>query len=105
MRGKKPPAKATFEEVLNSLRVLMPDLKESFAVKSLGIFGSYVRDDAKRESDLDLLVEFHRAPTMFEFVRLERHLTKILGVKVDLVMKTALKPEIGKRILAEVVPV
>ena len=42
---------------------------------------------------------------MFEFVRLERHLTAILGVKVDLVMKSALKPEIGKRILSEVVPV
>lgn len=42
---------------------------------------------------------------MFEFVRLERHLTAVLDVKVDLVMKTALKPDIGKRILAEVVPV
>jgi hypothetical protein len=42
---------------------------------------------------------------MFEFVRLERHLTDVLGAKVDLVMKTALKPEIGQHILREVVPV
>ncbi len=60
---------------------------------------------SKRSSDLDLLVEFDRVPTMFEFVRLERHLTTILGVKVDLVMKTTLKPEIGKRIMSQVVPV
>lgn len=52
-----------------------------------------------------MLVEFERAPTLFQFVRLERHLATILGVKVDLVMKTALKPEIGERILAEVVTV
>ena len=83
----------------------MPALEESFGVKSLGVFGSYARGETNRKSDLDLLVEFHRVPTMFEFVRLERHLAKVLGVKVDLVMKTALKPEIGKRILAEVVPV
>ncbi len=105
MNKKASPPKATLEEVLNSLKALKPELKESFGVKSLGVFGSYARGDTKRNSDLDLLVEFDRVPTMFEFVRLERHLAKVLGVKVDLVMKTALKPEIGKRILAEVVPV
>ena len=105
MSKKDSPPRATFEEVLNSLKALKPDLKDRFGVKSLGVFGSYARGDAKRNSDLDLLVEFDRVPTMFEFVRLERHLTSLLGVKVDLVMKTALKPEIGKRILAEVVPV
>ena len=105
MSKKSTPPRATFEEVLVSLRTLLPDLKEGFGVKSLGVFGSYARGETKRKSDLDLLVEFHRVPTMFEFVRLERHLAKVLGVRVDLVMKSALKPEIGKRILAEVVPV
>ena len=105
MSKKASPPRVTFEEVLNSLKALKPDLKESFGVKSLGVFGSYALGDTKRNSDLDLLVEFDRASTMFEFVRLERHLAKVLGVKVDLVMKTALKPEIGKLILAEVVPV
>ena len=105
MSKKTSPPRPTFEQVLNSLKTLMPDLKKSFGVKSLGVFGSYARGETKRSSDLDLLVEFDRVPTMFEFVRLERHLAQALGVKVDLVMKTALKPEIGKRILAEVVPV
>lgn len=71
----------------------------------MGVFGSYARGDNKLKSDVDLLVEFQRAPTMFEFIRLERHLADLLGVKVDLVMKTSLKPEIGQRILGEVVPV
>ena len=105
MSKKISPSKATLEEILNSLKALKPDLKESFGVKSLGVFGSYARGPTKRNSDLDLLVEFDRVPTMFEFVRLERHLAQVIGVKVDLVMKTALKPEIGKSILAEVVPV
>ena len=105
MSDKFTPQKPSFEEVYSTLKSLMPELMESFGVKSLGVFGSYARGATKRGSDLDLLVEFNRAPTMFEFVRLERHLGKVLGVKVDLVMKTAVKPEIGKRILAEVVAV
>jgi predicted nucleotidyltransferase len=80
-------------------------LRKNYGVKSLGVFGSYARRENRPGSDLDLLVEFDQAPTIFEFVRLERFLAAMLGVKVDLVMKTALKPEIGKRILTEVLPV
>ena len=54
---------------------------------------------------MDILVEFHHAPTIFEFIWLERHLGSMLAVKADLEMKSALKPEIGRRILNEVVPV
>jgi predicted nucleotidyltransferase len=50
-------------------------------------------------------VEFDRAPTFFEFIALEDDLSRLLGVKVDLVMKSALKPRIGERILSEVVQV
>ncbi|MSQ06667.1 MAG: DNA polymerase III subunit beta [Dehalococcoidia bacterium] len=96
---------ATLDETLHTLKLNLPELRQSYGVKSLGVFGSYARRENRPRSDLDLLVEFHRAPTFFEFVRLERCLTTMLGVKVDLVMKTALKPEIGKRILAEVMQV
>jgi predicted nucleotidyltransferase len=74
-------------------------------VRALGVFGSFVRGEATADSDLDLLVEFEHSPTLFEFVRLQRHLTELLGVPVDLVMKSALKPAIGQAILSEVVPV
>ncbi len=93
----------TLEEILHTLKAYLPDLREIYGVKNLGVFGSYVRGESKLRSDIDLLVEFERSPTMFEFVRLERYLTSILGVKVDLVMKTALKPEIGRHIMGEVV--
>lgn len=95
----------TLKAVLQTLKNHLPDLQKNHGVKSLGVFGSYAKGSSKRNSDLDVLVEFEPVPTMFEFVRLERHLSTILGVKVDLVMKTALKPEIGKRILAELMPV
>ena len=105
MRHKGLPSKITLEEILATLKRHLPDLEEVYGVKRLGVFGSYARGESRPKSDLDLLVEFDRAPTMFEFVRLERELAALLGIKVDLVMKTALKPEIGKRILSEVVPV
>jgi len=50
-------------------------------------------------------VEFDRAPTFFRYVELKDELSELLGVKVDLVMKSALRPEIGRRILDEVVSV
>ena len=105
MRKKSSSANITLDGVRSTLKSVLPDLKRNYRVESLGVFGSYARGESTRKSDLDLLVEFREAPTMFEFVRLERHLVTILGVKVDLVMKTALKPEIGERILAEVVKV
>ena len=105
MSRKVSAPKITLGEILHTLKSQLPDLEKDYGVKSLAIFGSYTRGETHTRSDLDLLVEFVRVPTMFEFVRLERYLTTILGVKVDLVMKSALKPEIGKRILAEVVPV
>jgi hypothetical protein len=93
------------ERLLATLRAHMPELREQYHVRDLWAFGSRVRGEAKRRSDLDLLVEFDRAPTFFEFVRLERHIGELLGVKVDLVMRTALKPSIGARILEEIVPI
>lgn len=93
------------EMIVKTLRDQLPVLRERYGVRSLGVFGSYVRGEQERGSDLDLLVEFDRVPTLFEFVRLERHLGQQLGVPVDLVMKTALKPTIGRYILEEVVPV
>ncbi|MFO7966786.1 MAG: nucleotidyltransferase domain-containing protein [Archaeoglobaceae archaeon] len=47
------------------------------------------------ESDLDVLVDFEEPVSLLEFVELERYLSELLGVKVDLVMRNALKPRIG----------
>ena len=71
----------------------------------MACLGSYVRGEDREGSDLDVLVEFSRTMNLFEFVKLKIHLSDVLGVEVDLVMKKALKPNIGKNILAEVISV
>lgn len=88
-------------KALTQLRRLLPLLHEKYHVRTLEVFGSFVRGEAGSGSDLDLLVTFDRAPTLLQFVALENMLNDELGVKVDLVMKDSLKPELGKYILAE----
>lgn len=90
------------DHILKTLNEERSALTKEFSVKRIGVFGSFVRKEARKNSDLDILIEFTEAPGMFAFLRLEEHLTKKLGVKVDLVMKSALKPAIGKRIMKEV---
>jgi predicted nucleotidyltransferase len=87
------------------LRQELPNLSARFGVTSLGMFGSFARNENRSESDLDLLVTFQSAPGLLTFIELENHLGDLLGVKVDLVMRESLKPHIGKRVLAELVPV
>ncbi len=74
-----------------------------YSIKTLGIFGSYARGNSRQSSDIDILVEFSQTPTMFKFLQLERTLSQILGVRVDLVTRNALKPLIKKNILQETV--
>jgi uncharacterized protein len=95
----------SLDEIKKILKQSMPEIKDRYKVKYLGVFGSYVRGEAKKSSDLDILVEFDRAPSLLEFIRMEDDLSDKLGIKVDLVMKKALKPHIGQHILAEVIPV
>ena len=90
------------KEIQKCLRTHKKELKKNYKVKEIGIFGSYIRGDQKEKSDLDVLVDFDETIGLFRFVALERYLSRLLGVKVDLVMKSALKPRIGKRILNEV---
>jgi predicted nucleotidyltransferase len=90
------------EDIKRTLLRNKAELKKKFLVKTIGVFGSYVRGEQKRQSDVDLLVEFEEPVGLFEFMDLEMYLTDLLGVKVDLVSKKALKPHIGERILKEV---
>jgi predicted nucleotidyltransferase len=110
--GAKPPVKTRpakekprLEDVLRTLRASMPELRERYRVRNLWVFGSYVRGEQRKRSDLDVLVDFDQKPTLLGFVHLERTIAELLGMKVDLVMRTALRPAIGRRILEEIVPV
>ncbi|MCK5138152.1 MAG: nucleotidyltransferase family protein [Bacteroidales bacterium] len=88
-------------EILEKLRELKPILSEEYAVKEIGIFGSFAQNEASDESDIDVLVELHR-PIGWEFFTLQMYLEEIFGRKVDLVTKNALKEQIKESILTQV---
>lgn len=92
------------EEIIDELKKLKNDLQIKFDVEEIGIFGSYVRKEQTPDSDLDILVELKKNSKMslLGISAFENWLSDNLGLKVDLVMKSNLKPNIGKKILDEV---
>ena len=93
--------KTILKIIHDKLHKKMPLLRDQYKVNTLEIFGSYVRKEQKDHSDLDLLVTFVESPSLFKFIRLENYLSELLGVKVDLVMKDALKPNLKEIIINE----
>lgn len=94
-----------FNEIKKILSTQKSYLEDRFKVKSISIFGSSVRRDQNKDSDIDILIEFSKTVDLFEFIELENFLSEILGSKVDLVMKDALKLRIKDNILKEAVPI
>ncbi|MEN9223598.1 MAG: nucleotidyltransferase family protein [Thermostichus sp. BF3_bins_97] len=92
----------TLKEVQQWLLQNKPILQEQYKIRELGVFGSYVRGEQTETSDVDVLVEFFETPSLLKFTNLENYLSDNLGVKVDLVRRASLKPQVEKRILSEV---
>jgi hypothetical protein len=90
----------TAQTHLEILRRHQGELREA-GVKSLKLFGSVVRGEARPESDIDILVEFSRPVGLLAFVRLKNRLAELLGRPVDLVTPDALKPPLRDGILSE----
>ena len=94
--------------MLNSekiLELLGKNEKETnaFGAKRLGIFGSYARGEQRKGSDVDILVEFEKGKKTFHnYMQLKFFLEKLLGRKVDLVIKEAIKPMLKSSILRSV---
>ena len=93
--------KKDLKKILTTLRSLKPYLSKTYNVKEIEVFGSFIRKEQRINSDLDILVTFSKTPGLLEFIRLENDLSDTLGIKVDLVMKDSLKPELKKYILNE----
>lgn len=93
------------ERIEKILRNSKLELQKKYGVKQIGLFGSYVRGGIRKKSDLDILVDFDEDARigLLRFVNLENYLSDLLGIKVDLVMQSSLKPRIGRHILEEVV--
>ena len=93
---------AKIQKIRKILKQKKPFLLKRYKIKELGIFGSYLRAEEGKRSDVDLLIDFRRSPSFLEFMEIENYLADSLGMKVDLVMKSSLKPRIGQHILREV---
>lgn len=102
--ARKRPIRRDMRSIRQTLRHHLPELKRRYKVASLGVFGSFVRGEQRPRSDLDLLVEFDDPSlSLLKLIEMENYLSDLLGVKVDLVEKSGLRPRIGERILREVV--
>ena len=92
-------------EIKKIINKQKPLLKSKFQVKSISVFGSYVKNKQHPNSDIDILVTFSKTIDLIKFIELENYLSDIIGSKVDLVMKSALKSRIKDSILKEAIPI
>ena len=90
------------ERFLEQLNQRTEELKQNFSVRSIGLFGSFVRNEAKRESDVDILVDFVE-PTFDHYMDLKFYLEKLFDRPVDLVIADTVKPRLKPVIEREVI--
>ena len=90
----------TPDQIAAKLAPHAAELRE-MGVASLALFGSVVRGEAREDSDIDLLVDFDRTPGLFKFVHVQDRIEEILGQKVDLVMRRALREEFREEVIGE----
>jgi predicted nucleotidyltransferase len=91
------------EEIIALLRKEKTFLKKKYKINEIGIFGSYVRGDQEKDSDIDILIDKDEAIGLLKLANLQNYLSSLIGIKVDLVIRKSLKSHIGKNILNEVV--
>jgi len=83
---------------------LKDELGKEFKVKEISIFGSFVRGEQKKGSDIDILVDFEEGADLFDLVGLSLYLQRKLGKKIDVVPKRALRKEIKSKVFKEAIP-
>ena len=92
-------------DVLRILQKERQELVDHYNISTLSVFGSVARDDARQNSDVDILVEFSQPVGLFQFIELQQRLEALLGSKVDLGTPRSLKPRIKERVLQEAIRV
>lgn len=81
-------------------RKIVPLLKQE-GIKKAGIFGSYARGEAKKNSDIDILVEIRKDLSLLDIIKIQNKLEDILGKKVDLIEYKELNPLFRKEAIKE----
>lgn len=92
-----PPTSQMLEDAVRYLR--------KRGVKDIAVFGYRARGESRQESDLDLLVSLPRGTSLFDHVGMEMELSRLLGVKVELVSREAVSPHMREGIDGEAVTV
>lgn len=91
------------EEILKILAEKRQEIRQRYKAEVRGLFGSVVRGEEKRESDVDILVDFDERADLFDYVGLGLFLEEKLNRKVDIVPQKALREEIKANVLQEMV--
>ncbi len=85
------------QEIKQTLKEKLPEIRKKYSAKNLYIFGSYVRGEQTPESDIDILVEFEKGKKTFDnCMDLKFYLEGLFGKKVDLIIKESVKPRLKK---------
>ncbi len=94
----------TLENIRTRLAAAKEDLYRRYPIRSLSIFGSYARNEARPDSDIDILVEFSE-PVGFEIADLAFELEELLGHSVDLVSRGAIRERLRPHVEKDLVHV
>jgi predicted nucleotidyltransferase len=98
--------KKEVKSIIKTLKNLEAYIRKKYKAEIIGIFGSYVRGEQKKGSDIDIIVKFYKGATLFDFVGLSIFLEEKLKIKkVDIVPKDAVREELKEQIFKGVVPV
>ncbi len=93
----------TRDEVLQILASQKSSLLATYQITRIGVFGSYARGKQTETSDLDILVDYQKPPTLLKLVELRDYLSELFAIKVDVVTVNGLKPRIRDRVFSEVI--
>lgn len=91
------------DEIIAFLKAHKEEMRQRYGVKKIGLFGSYVRGEAKEDSDVDIAVEMDELHIFRKFFALEQYLKNHLRKNVDIGIESSIKPIAKKRILEEIV--
>ena len=89
------------EEVIGILKKKRPYLRDNFGVEKIGLFGSFARGENKKDSDIDIVIEFRGEKSLFDLASLKIELEDLLEMKVDVLTYKSLHPLIRGKILKE----
>lgn len=92
-------------EIIDTIRQLNPILEAKYKARIKSVFGSYARGEERRDSDLDVLVEFQEGANLLDLVGISNYLEDELKIRVDVVPVDTLRQEIKDQVIGEAIPI